>query len=60
MYWLRNRRPEEWREISERAAAEIAQKAAADAALRVEMDEAQERLRRFLEQDVERAAASNA
>jgi hypothetical protein len=60
MYWLRNRRPEDWREISERAAAELAQQAAADAALRVQMDEAEERLRRFREQDAERAAASNA
>ena len=38
MYWLRNRRPEDWREISERSAAELAQKAAADAAFRVEME----------------------
>jgi hypothetical protein len=60
MYWLRNRRPEDWREISERAAAEVAQEAAADAALRVQMDEAEERLRRFRERDAERAAASNA
>jgi hypothetical protein len=60
MYWLRNRRPEDWREVSERVAAELAQKAAADAALRVQMDQAEERLRRFREQDAERAAASNA
>ena len=56
MYWLRNRRPEDWREISERALAEQAQQAAADAALRLEMDQAEERLRRFRERD----AASNA
>jgi hypothetical protein len=55
--WLRNRRPEDWREISERALAEQAQQEAADAALRVEMDQAEERLRRFR---AERAAASDA
>ena len=60
MYWLRNRRPEDWREVSERVAAELAQEAAADAALRVQMDEAEERLRRLREQDAERAAASHA
>ena len=60
MYWLRNRRPEDWREISERALLEQAQREAADAALRVQMDQAEERLRRFREQDAERAAASNA
>ena len=57
MYWLRNRRPEDWREISERAAAELAQEAAADAALRVELDQAEERVRRF---QAEREAASDA
>ena len=57
MFWLRNRRPEDWREISERALAEQAQQEAADAALRVEMDQAEERLRRFR---AERAAASDA
>jgi hypothetical protein len=60
MYWLRNRRPEDWREISERALLEQAQREAADAALRVQMDQAEERLRRCREQDAERAAASNA
>jgi hypothetical protein len=60
MYWLRNRRPEDWREVSERTAAELAQKAAADAALRIEMDEAEKRMRRFQEQDAQRAAASHA
>ncbi len=60
MYWLRNRRPEDWREVSERVAAELAQQAAADAALRVQMDEAEKRLRRFREEDAERAAASHA
>jgi hypothetical protein len=57
MFWLRNRRPEDWREISERAAAELAQEAAADAALRVELDQAEERVRRF---QAEREAASDA
>jgi hypothetical protein len=57
MFWLRNRRPEDWREISERALAEQAQEAAADAALRVEMDQAEERLRRFR---AEREATSDA
>jgi hypothetical protein len=57
MFWLRNRRPEDWREISERALAEQAQQEAANAALRVEMDQAEERLRRFR---AERAAASDA
>ena len=57
MYWLRNRRPEDWREISERAAAELAQEAAADAALRVELDQAEERVRRWR---AERETASDA
>ena len=47
MFWLRNRRPEDWREISERAVAELAQEAAADATLRVELDQAEERVRRW-------------
>jgi hypothetical protein len=57
MYWLRNRRPEDWREISERVAAELAQEAAADAALRAELDQAEERMRRFR---AERETASDA
>jgi hypothetical protein len=59
MFWLRNRRPEDWREISERVAAELAREAAADAALRIEMAQADERVRRFQERDAERAAASH-
>ena len=60
MYWLRNRRPEDWREVSERTAAELAQEAVADATLRIQMEEAEKRMRRFQEQDAERAAASHA
>ena len=51
MFWLRNRRPEDWRERSERALAEHAQQEAADAALRAELHEAQERMRRFRAED---------
>ncbi len=59
MFWLRNRRPEDWVEVSEYVAAELAQEAAADAALRLRIEEGEERVRRFREQDAARAAASN-
>ena len=51
IHWLRNRRPEDWREISERALLEQAQQVAADAAFRAEMRAGEERLRRFRERD---------
>ena len=60
MYWLRNRRPADWREVSERVAAELAQEAAAAAALRIEIEQGEERVRRFREREAERPAASNA
>jgi hypothetical protein len=59
MFWLRNRRPEEWVEVSEYVAAELAQEAADAAALRLRIEEGEERVRRFREQDAARAAASN-
>ena len=59
-YWLRNRRPADWREVSERVAAELAQEAAAAAALRIEIEQGEERVRRFREREAERPAASNA
>ncbi len=48
MLWLRNRRPEDWRAISERAPLEQAHQAAADAAVRPSAA-GEERLRHFRE-----------